>query len=526
MSVKSSVFAGPTNVMALGHPFAGPAFAESNGIPIGIDVQTREVVFVDFWMLKKMGIINTKFGICFGDVGFGKSTLLKILAIRSMVLAAGFSQMRVSINDYKPEANESEYGAFSAVVKSKIFKMAEMKFNPLEPRLFNTKDSTSYELGVLDMARVIAEFSNLQPLKGYQFTALRIALSVLLQAPENQWDAPLLFKIVGSLTEEHILNYYSDFDTKLKGQMEKRLANLIEVNNKDLEVKEGESWQRTVAEKNIAEDLRETTSMSLSSQEVINLATAKDNFYARDVQAAGSEVQRMGYDLLRGPVGTMIGRENSLYDLYTQRATTKDWRGLLPEVQRFARIIDNNFRISMIEGNRTDLLPHFELDDEKHKSMDDLSYARINAFTTEIARGTHLVSMSASHRPSSIRKGGTNSELWNLGQTIINNQGFAFLGHQQNLPEILNELGDRYRLGDFQRDLPMLPRYTFIASFGPSELPRKIRVFVTPNELAMIQTDSATDAILDRPDVMSVDDLRRYALNNGTVYIGGDPNEQ
>lgn len=522
MSIKASVYSGPTNVMALGHPFDGPAFAESDGIPIGIDVNTREVVYVDFWMLKRMGIINTKFGIVFGDIGFGKSTLLKILAIRSMVMSAGFSQMRTSINDYKPEASESEYGAFSAVVKSKIFKMAEMKFNPFERRLFNTKDDRTYELGILDMARVIAEFSKTHVLEGYEFTALRIAIAVMMQTPEDLWEAPLLFKIVGSITDDQIKYYHNNIDTKLKNQMEVRLANLIKVNQESTLPDKKESWVRTTTENNIAEDLRATNAMSLSSEEIIGLATSKDNFYVNEIQKAGSQVQRMGYDLLRGPVGTMIGRENSLYDLYTQRATTKDWRGLLPQVQRFARIIDNNFRISMIEGNRSDLLPHLELDDEKHKSMDDLQYARTNAFTGEIARGTHMVSLSASHRPSSIRKGAAGSELWNLGQTIINNQGYAFLGHQQNLPEILNELGDRYRLGDFQADLPFLPRYTFIASFGPSELPRKIRVFVTPLESKMIQTDSATDSILDRPNIMNADDLRRYAQNNGIVFIGGE----
>jgi len=345
---------------------------------------------------------------------------------------------------------------------------------------------------------------------------------VMLGTPQDLWEPALLFKIVGSLTERRIAHYHEHLDHKLMKQMEARLANLIKVNNDNLAASEKESWVRSEAEKSIEADLRSTRVMSLSDSQIIDLTTAKDNYYVRDIQAAGAEVQRMGYDLLEGPVGTMIGRDNSLYDLYAQRATTKDWRGLLPQVQQFARIIDNNFRISMIEGNRSDLLPHFELDDEKHKSMDSLLYARTNAFTSEIARGTHMVSLSASHRPSSIRKGGTGSELWNLGQTIINNQGFAFLGHQQNLPEILNELGDRYRLGDFQKDLPFLPRYTFIASFGPSELPRKIRVFVTPLELEMIQTDSATDVILDRPDIMSADDLRRYALNNGIAYIGGE----
>lgn len=514
MSIKASVYSGPTNVMALGHPFGGPAFADSDGIPIGIDVNTREVVCVDFWQLRQMHIINTKFGIVFGDVGFGKSTLLKILAIRSMIMAAGFSQMRTLINDYKPEADESEYGRFSAVVKSTIFKMAEMSFNPFEARLFNAKDGRAYELGILDMARVIAEFSKKDALQGYQFTALRIALSVMLNVPEVLWEPPLLFKIVGSITAAQIDYYHKNLDQRLKKQLQDRLDNLVKTKVENaLPGQEGVS-QETSSEVLIAEDLRITQAMSLAS--------AADNYYVEEIQRAGTEVQTMGYDLLQGPVGTMIGHKNSLYDLYTQRATTKDWRGLLPEVQRFARIIDNNFRITMIEGNRSDLLPHIELDDEKHKSMDDLTYARVNAFTSEIARGTHMVSLSASHRPDSIRKGAVGSELWKLGETIINNQGFAFLGHQQNVPGILNELGDRYRLGDFQKDLPYLPPYTFIATFGPMEPARKIRVFVTPQELEMIKTDSATDVIMDRPDIMSSEDLIRYARNNGVVYIGGE----
>ena len=522
MSIKASVFSGPTNIMALAHPFGGPAFSKSQGVPIGIDVNTREVVFVDFWQLRRMGIINTKFGICFGDVGFGKSTLLKILAIRSMVLSAGYFQMRSSINDYKPEANESEYGQFSRVVKSRIFKMAEMNFNPFEARLFNADSGLTYELGILDMGRVFAEFSKKDSLQGYQFTALRIALSVMLNVAEDLWEPALLFKIVGSLTAEQITYYHEHLDTKLETQMKERLANLTKI-KQDNAPKEVEGSQNaTTTELSIADDLMKSKAMSLSTNEIVELANAKDNFYIRDIQKAGSEVQRMGYDLLNGPVGTMIGRKNSLYDLYTQRATTKDWRGLAPEVQKFARIIDNNFRITMIEGNRSDLLPHLELDDEKHKSMDDLTYARVNAFTSEIARGTHMVSLSASHRPSSIRKGGNGSELWNLGETIINNQGFAFLGHQQNVPGILTELGDRYRLGDFQQDLPFLPRYTFIATFGPTEPPRKIRVFVTPQELEMIQTDSATETILNRPNIMSHEDLELYAARNGVAYVGGD----
>ncbi len=513
MSIKTSVYSAPTNVMALGHPFVGPAYADSDGVPIGIDVNTRQVVCVDFWQLRQMHIINTKFGIVFGDVGFGKSTLLKIIAIRLMIMSAGYSQMRTLINDYKPEADESEYGRFSDVVQSTVFKMAEMSFNPFEARLFSTQSGLTYELAMLDMARVFAEFSKNEALEGYQLTALRIALSVMLSYSDTLWEPELLFKIVGSLTIDQIDAYYKNFDKKLKRQMQVRLQNLIKTKLDTTESWDEEGKKPTVAQAQISEDLK--------LQEAMSLSTAPDNYFVADIQRAGAEVQTMGYNLLRGPVGTMIGDKHSLYDLYTQRATTKDWRGLLPEVQRFARIIDNNFRINMIESNRADLLPHLELDDEKHKSMDDLTYARVNAFTSEIARGTHMVSLSASHRPDSIRKGAVGSELWKLGETIINNQGFAFLGHQQNRANILDELGDRYRLGDFQKDLPHLPAYQFIATFGPTEPPRRIRVFVTDLEYQMIQTDSATDVIMNRPDIMSSEALRQYALQNGVAYIGG-----
>ena len=515
MSIKASVFSAPTNVMALGHPFAGPAYADSDGVPIGIDVNTREVVCVDFWMLRMMHIINTKFGIVFGDVGFGKSTLLKILAFRSMVLSAGYSWMRTLINDYKPEADESEYGRFSDAVGSTVFKMAEMQFNPFEARLFNMNNGMTHELAMLDMARVFAEFSSGEALQGFEATALQVALSVMLDTPETLWEPALLFKIAGSLTDNQVDTFYKGFDQKLKSKMEARLQNLVKIRVDNAAPRDTEGHRNrvdTLTERQLFEDLE--------LQGALSLATAEDNYAVEDIKNAGVRVQTMGYNLLKGPVGTMIGTKHSLYDLYTQRAVTKDWRGLLPEVQRFARIIDNNFRINMIESNKADLLPHIELDDEKHKSMDDLTYARVNAFTSEIARGTHMVSLSASHRPDSIRKGAVGSELWKLGETIINNQGFAFLGHQQNRASILDELADRYRLGDFRNDLAHLPPYQFIASFGPMEPPRRIRVFVTPVEFEMIQTDSATEGILRRPDIMNADDLRRYAEENGVAFIG------
>jgi hypothetical protein len=503
MPFKSSVFSGPTNVMALGHPFVTPYYHDSHGMPIGIDVYSREVVYVDFWALRAMGVIFTKYGIFFGDVGFGKSTALKIIAIRMMAMAAGFWTMRTSINDYKPESGHSEYGAFSAVARSKVISMASMSFNPFEARLFLSGDNRAHELGVLDVARSITEYSKDDKLSGEEFTALRIAFSVMIEYDESFWEPHLLYKIAGSITTKQIEVYFKEFDDKLLRQLEERIEKLTKL------LAEDTSASKTALEK-AEEDMRQLRAQG----------AARDNFDVFAIQRAGVAIQTYGYNILRGPFGSMFGTSNSLYDLYSQRAVTKDWRNILPEAETLIRIIDNNVRMSSIENGRLDLIPHVELDDEKHKSMDDIGYARSNAYMTEIARSTHTVNLSASHRPESLRKGAFQSEQWRLGETVLNNMGFAFIGHQQNRPEILNELGDRYRLGVLKDELPYLPAYTFVVSFGPSEPPRVIRTFVTPNEMALIQTESATENINKRPDVMSAEDLRMYAEVNGYAFIG------
>lgn len=508
MKIKASVFSGPTNIMAMGHPFISPLHSDSFGVPIGIDVLSKEIVYVDFWTLRIMGVINTKFGILFGDIGYGKSTLLKLMAYRMMCQCAGYSRMHTTINDYKPEKSESEYGVFSRFNNSTVFRMSDMSFNPFESKLFYGEGKKVHELGILDLARDIAEFQKNDRLEGYEYTALRIALSVMLSIAEKDWSPRLLFKLCGSLTVDQIRDYYKGLDGKLKSQYEKRIELLKTDTSSRSNADDVSAYGMTVSDRH--------------SMEYTSVAIGHDNIRENEIQSAGVAVQTYGYDVIEGPFGNMFGTSHSLYDLYTQRVVTKDWRGILPQAETLIRIIDNRVRVSAIENNRTDLLPHIELDDEKHKSMDNLIYARTNAFFSEIARGTHTVSFSASHRPDSIRKGDFQSEQWRLGETILNNQGFVFIGHQQNRKNIIDELRDRYRLGSIADQLPSLPKRTFVMVLGQSEQPRIIRTFVTEIEREMIQTDAATEAINDRPNMANVSQLQAYAEANGIAYIGGD----
>ncbi len=490
MAIKSSVMSTPTTVMAHGHPYATTAGNNVGGMPIFINLESKEPEPLDLWKLKDEGVIRTAFGTLIGDVGHGKSTCMKIIGVRSAMMSAGYDTLRMAVNDYKPEGKLSEYSALSAVTRSTVFTMGEMSVNPFDKHLFEVQGGSVYELGLLDMAQVISEFSKKESLDGAEDTALRVAVGVLLTVDELFRDPVTLQKILRSIGEDEIQAYFRNLDNTLKGQLAKRLGS----------VQVGETRERLVSQ-------------------IATISERADTYHVAAIARAGHRVADYLGRVVHGSYAHMFGNTHSLYDMYTQRVITKDWRGMRPDAERLMRLIDTTIKISAIENNRIDLLPHLELDDEKHKSMDDIVYARTNAFHSEIARSTHTANISSTHRLDSIRKGGVGSEQYRLGATIINNQGFVVLGRQKNDPVALKELQDRYRLTDhYRKMLPELPPYTFILVLGDTEAPKLVRTFVTPSELRMIGTDSATDRMVNRPDIRSEEDNRRFAEMNGYTY--------
>jgi hypothetical protein len=494
VTIRSSVFSTPTHVMAHGHPFISPAYPSDliPGVPIGINAFTRRLVSFDPWMLKDAGIIHSAFGCVLGPKGVGKSATLKILAARLMASSAGYDTIRVAINDYKPEGKESEYGEFSRIAQSDVFSIANASVNPFEPELYVAPGEGAYALGILGTARVMCEYGKKGDLKGYENTALAVAVYAMLQLDQGLWSPHTLFKVLRSLEEPHITSYFENLDKILVSQAEQRYRRV----NSKVEIDK------------VTSELR-------------MLAQAAGNHSVQEVQKAGDYVSTSLGVVLYGTYGGMFGNKDSLYRVLTQRAVTKDWRGVEPEAETLMRMIDTRIKIAAIENNRIDLLPHIELDDEKHKAMDNPTYAKSHSYFSEIARGTHTCNLSATHRLASIRKGPVGSELYNLGQTVINNLGFVIIGRQDNDPDVLGEIQNRYELSDADtRLLPKLPKFTFAFKLGESEPVKFVRIFATDDELAMLRTDGATDRMINRPDLNSADDLVDFAKANGVEYLG------
>lgn len=506
MAINASVLSGSTSLMAMGHPYAGPTgpyykdektgmVFPVDGVPIMIDTRTHEVIVFDPWMLKRYHKIHSAFGIVLGPKGHGKSSLLKIIANRLCLLTAGYDMPRVAINDYKPEESSSEYARFTKHMRSTVFSIASMRVNPFEARLFMAPGEGVYELAILRIAEILFEFVNKASATGANAEALRVGVSKMLRRDQLFWSPELLFDCLRSLTDDDITAYQSQLKDKLQKQMQMRLGN------------------EEIKSSSVLEDL---------GAQMRSISSSGSNLQYEEIKQAGVYMSQQLGNILHGSYGSMFGADHSLYDMLTQRAATKDWRGVSADAETLMRIIDTEIKVAAIEKNRTDLLPHIELDDEKHKSMGNLVYARSHSHFSEIARGTHTCNLSATHRLRSIRRGGMASELYDLGNTIIDNLGFAFIGkHEINDPG-LAEIVERYDLSETDRKvIPMLPDYTFGVKLGNERI-RYGRVFALPSEVEFLGTDSATDRMVSRPGILSPERLERFAQENGIVYIGAD----
>lgn len=497
--IQASVMSGPTTLMALQHPFVGPTGPTVDekpvmGVPWLIDIFSREVIMFDPWALKDAGIINSAYGIFLGPKGHGKSTAMKTLAHRLMLLPAGYDMMKIAINDYKPEGKGSEYELFAKKHRSKPFRIAEAEVNPLESRLFSPPGSGVYEAGVVRMAEMLCRYGNNGTLTSVQAEAMRVSVYMMLTMRELAWSPRTLQQCTFRITRTDIDNYKRTLKGKLYHQVENRLVRI----------------DNSYIRKAVFRDLRSLTNRS-------------DNTSYEEIISAGVQVGAMLGNLLDGSFGRMFGSKYSLYEMMTQRATTYDWRGVSREAETLMRIILTEVKVAAIETNRLDLVPHIELDDERHKSMGNLFYAQSTSYFSEIARGVHTCNLSATHRLSSIRKGGVGSELYMLGDTIINNNGFIAIGRHKPNDETLKELQDMHDISSPDLiKITTMPRRTFAIKLGDEQRIRFGQTFVLPSELDFQMTDSATDRMLDRPNLLNPETLERFARQNGIVYLGRD----
>lgn len=493
MAIKSTVFSWTPETASMAQPWYSPAHPNVPGVPIGVNIFTRKLVMFDPWLLKNAGVITSARGMILGEKGHGKSTLMKLLAIRLGALAAHRERMRILINDHKPEDGHAEYRALTDFFESTVYRLADHQVNIFDKEMGITPSDT------LEIAINVAEFVGEKKLQGFEPFALQLAVFKMLRMERAEPSPLLLERLLYSLEDTDLKQYFDVSNDILKTSAMDRQAELDEL----ARLNGGEP-------RDVISD--------------IELVTERPhNIPMHELQRAGAYCATLLGMTRAGNYGEMFGGNASMRDVLTQTAVTLDWTGVPVKAKSLLRTILMICKASAIARNDHGLMPHISLQDEVSQSMEDLVFAKQAAKESKIARGLREFEISGTHRLSDYRKGGVGSELHGYGNSIINDTSLFFLGKQPGDRENLDELQERFNLNQTHREfLTRIPKYCFGLSLGDQKT-IFFRVIATPLEKELIKTDAATEAMVDRlPVWQSPDVQRRIAMMNGVEMIGAD----
>lgn len=217
-------FRGTVESAALGQPFVAPRHLQTSGVLLGADRRTRKLVVFDPQAMKHQRIIHSMVFWILGQKDYGKSTLLKSLAIRLSMLQVGIDDIGnaiepvVRMHSRKPEDGESENQRVVEFMQSQTIHMAEeASINVLDPAM-NLSEVDIIET-VVDICEQVAE----EKLSSFQPLAIQVAVSKMLTLGE-QASLELLQHCANGLTVEDIDIYFSDRASKTRDMFSSSLV--------------------------------------------------------------------------------------------------------------------------------------------------------------------------------------------------------------------------------------------------------------------------------------------------------------
>lgn len=499
--IRMRAFSGPTQHLTLRHPFATRSPIFKVGVPIGIDVFSHELILLDPAWLKAMNYIDSMMFAFFGVKGFGKSATLKIIAMRLGMLTAGYEEMRFTINDHKvlkQDRNDGsteqgmEYDALAGLMGCVPFVMSRMRVNPFDPKICKTYSQ------LLAMAELLASFSATDMLDVRTKRALRVAVLRMHGMRDELWSPAILLDIIRTLRDEDVTAYHRRARDLLRKEHEARKLSL----KATLKPEELRKLDAEFSEQ-VDRDITISTPFSLD---------AKEKLYD------------LLDDLFSGPDSEIFGNSHSMYDMYGQRASVKQWIGFATggNGENIMRTLDARMTSFIIENGQWELLSHLELDDELDKSMKSPISAESKAWLSKIARSIPRTTLGASQRETDLLKGSVDSQHYRWGESYLDDLGGIFLARQRGSKKYLDSVQERHYLTNTQRNmLPNLPKYTMFIKGGEEHPASLMRVFATEEELPYLKTDQTNEQLLLRPGIGSLEAIELYAQVNGVRLIGG-----
>lgn len=486
---KGRLFTAPPRSAAQWHPFSAPAPLSQSGIPLGVNLRTRRIVMFDPWMMKRLGVLHSLMFLVLGQKGFGKSTLLKTLAIRFAMLQAGQTNgvanpMRIRMHDRRRETGYGEnkptidylWGEHIVLNRAQSINLLDLSIGT------NIWD-------ILDIMVNACELASGRQLEHYQPLALQVGVHKLLTHDPALVSLELLENIIRRLEVRDVDAYFRATDSQLLGNYRKQLAD------------------RPDLLQQLGSDLEGTHHIVESD-------------FQRDASLVAGYIGRILY----GEYGRIFGGTRPLEQLLNHPVANWDWSGLTDKARQLLIAMQWKWQMIAHDNNRHDLIPHVNIGDEDHELMSSLMHVRFWAAYSAKARAFSTGDFQATQYLSQISQaGGEGSEIRGLAGNILRGVGCYFLGHIGD--DDLNAEEAYSRLGVSDQDIRVL-KQGGPGCFGILVPEHKLTYYqhiITPNEAVLVQTNAANDAMVDRVPVLSDPGVLaswRTATKNGYEYIG------
>ena len=474
-------------------PWIAPSPLTPRGMPMGVELQTGRVVYFDPWLLKQLRIITGTIFLLLGQRDAGKSSLLIEIMMRMMRRQAGILR--------DADGNPIGVRKMSGRITTRKANLTQhVEFKPLNDHLFGNfvdlnqrgfinifdplMNMTEFDL--LETAINICELANNNvPLRNFEPLALQVGVYRMLTQYASISSPEVLEIATRSLTKSDVEDYFERSNSQVFQLFESKLD----------------------------EDPAMADQLKIMTKMPINLPEAE---FKRDAAFVSSLLGR----ILRADFGQVFGGTNSLREILTDDLTTLNMTGLNIKARTLIEAMLWKWNTIALVNRDVDMIPGINIADEEHEGVNSLMYMRFWAQSVAKARAFTTLDLRATQFVSQITMAGSEgSEIRSLASQIGMGIGGYFIGQQPDDEQALNEVAalglkpqdveftKTLRMGEFGFKVPNRPVIFF-------------RALLTPTELAIAQTNQASESMLEFVSPMMSLEIQERVRRYGFVQAG------
>lgn len=485
MGVRGRVLSGTPESAAMMQPWIAPAHPCEDGVPFGPDMRTGKLVTLDPVIWKRNQLVHSMTIGVYGEMNSGKSTLMKALALRLMILQGGLDNsgqpvdVKVRINDRKRVGGHPEYEELTKFLNHDTVDLARLQVNIFDPAM------NMHRWDILDTAINCYEFVSGQQASGYIPLAIQIAVHKMLRHYGDLVCLEVLENLLITLDLADVNEYFEDGQDVFLYQFDDVLKT------------------RNDLQQRLRNDLRRGHNAPIADIQ-------RDALYA---------AQQYGR-ILRGDYDNIFGGNGSIRELLSREALTLDWSNLNERTRILLESIINKWETAAANDYDTSIIPYLRISDEEHQGMKNLMYVRYMSEQIKVSRSVPTIRLSATQYVTDVtRVGEPDSEIRSKAKGIMNHTACHMIGRQPETKEIREDLET---LGISSLDLNKIWQLEqgCVAIKLADRAPVFGQCILTPTEHKLVQTNVADEYRSARqPAPQSPAVQERLARKQGTKRL-------